>query len=356
MTLSSIEYIVRWEKMDNESISIMVVEDNTADVLLIQEMLKEINNTYFKIVTTDRLNKALNQISKDDFDAILLDLGLVDSQGIETFRMVKQQSPELPVIILSGRDDEDFATEAVKEGAQDYLVKGQVDGRLMARSIRYAIERKHAEEKLKKALKEKELLIKEIHHRVKNNLMMISGLLNLQSQYIHDQDDLQLFRESQFRANSMALIHERLYKSEDLKSIDFDIYIRKLVVDLFRTYVVNSDLLKLNIDVDDIMLDIDSAIPLGLIVNELLSNSLKHAFPDGREGEIHISFHFKDNRFFLVISDNGIGFPEDLDYRNTSTLGLRIVNLLTDQIGGEIELNRDGGTEFRISFQEEKYD
>jgi PAS domain S-box-containing protein len=216
-------------------------------------------------------------------------------------------------------------------------------------------QRKKAEEKVKQSLKEKEMLLKEIHHRVKNNLMVISSLLNLQSQYVKDQEVLGMFKETQSRARSMAIIHERLYQSEDLKTIDFGKYIRTLAMELSRTYRVSPDLVKLHINVEDVKLDINTSIPLGLIVNELVSNSMKHAFPDGRNGEIDIDFYLKDDVYSLNVCDNGIGFPEDLDFRKTESLGLQLVNTLSGQIDATVELDRSQGTDFIIKFRETEY-
>jgi PAS domain S-box-containing protein len=222
-------------------------------------------------------------------------------------------------------------------------------------SLRDISDRKKVELALRKSLEEKELLVKEIHHRVKNNLMVISSLLNLQSRYIKDKKALSMFRESQNRAKSMALIHERLYRSTDLKSIDFGDYIRTLAMDLYRTYVTEPERVKIDMNVENIMIDINTAIPLGLIINELLSNSMKHAFPGKKEGEINLEFGIKDDEHFLIIRDDGIGFPSDVDYKNTSSLGLQLVNTLTRQINGEIELDATNGTKFIIKFKEMEY-
>lgn len=229
--------------------------------------------------------------------------------------------------------------------------KGKTVALAISRDI---TERKEAEKLLKESLREKEMLLKEIHHRVKNNLMVISSLLNLQSQYIKDKEVLGIFKESQSRAKSMAMIHERLYRSSDLKRIDFGEYIKTLATDLFRTYVHDSSLIKLNMDVEDIMLDINTAVPLGLIVNELVSNSMKHAFPDKMEGKIEVDFKHKGSNFLLSVSDNGVGLPEDVDFKNTESLGLQLVNSLVNQIDGEINLNKEKGTEFTIIFREYK--
>ena len=236
--------------------------------------------------------------------------------------------------------------------------------------IQDVTDRKRAEEQLKESLNEKDILLREIHHRVKNNLMVISSLLSLQSRYIKDKNALNIFKESQSRARSMALIHEKLYSSDDLKRINFGEYIQTLTADLFYTYVTDPGLIKLNMDVDDVMLDINTAVPLGLIVNELVSNSMKHAFPAlyGSEladnvnirqnkilNEINVNFKSECDDFILIVKDNGIGFPEKLNFRNTDSLGLRLVNSLTDQIHGSIDLKADNGTEFKITFKENEY-
>jgi len=211
---------------------------------------------------------------------------------------------------------------------------------------------KETQIKLEQALQDKEMLMKEIYHRVKNNLMVISSLLNLQSRYIKDEEARVMFKESQERAQSMAMIHERLYRSADLKHINFGDYIRKLANDLFRTYVADPSRIKLELDVEDVMIDINIAIPLGLMVNELISNSIKHAFPGERSGEIRVKFKEIDNNCVFEVSDNGVGFPPDFDPEKADSLGLQLVNSLTQQIGGELELERDHGTDFRITFQQ----
>jgi len=217
---------------------------------------------------------------------------------------------------------------------------------------------KKAEKKIEKSLKEKEMLLQEIHHRVKNNLMVISSLLNLQSNYIKDKDDLELFRESQTRAKSMALIHERLYKSGDLKSIDFGEYLLTLTNDLFHSYISDPTQIALSIEVENIFVDINTAIPLGLIVNELVSNVLKYAFPKDQKGTINIKFGkfgSVDKQLTLIIADDGVGFSEDIDFENTKTLGLQLVNTLVNQLDCRIELDSTSGTKFIITFSEELF-
>ena len=212
-------------------------------------------------------------------------------------------------------------------------------------------ERWLAEQRIKASLGEKEVLLKEINHRVKNNLQLISSLLSLQSGRIVEEEAREGFKESQNRVSSMALIHEKLYESEDLARIDFVEYIRHLAPNLFHAYGVDSDAIKLKLSVDEVALGVDTAIPCGLIINELISNSLKHAFPGGRKGEISITLRSQEgDKLTLALRDNGVGLPKDLDFRNTPSLGLQLVNTLTDQLGGTIELSGNGGAEFTITF------
>lgn len=205
---------------------------------------------------------------------------------------------------------------------------------------------------LEKALEEKEMLLKEIHHRVKNNLMVISSLLSLQSRYIKDKKALAVFKESQNRAKSMALIHEKLYRSTDLKRIDFGEYIRTFSAELYHSIVGDPRQVKLELNVEHVMLDINTSIPLGLIVNELITNSMKYAFPPGSKGKIKIDFYPQGDYFILNVSDDGIGIPQEVDVENTKSLGLQLVNSLTEQINGQLTVNRKDPTEFKIKFQE----
>jgi len=212
-------------------------------------------------------------------------------------------------------------------------------------------ERKRAEEQIGASLQEKEILLKEIHHRVKNNLQIISSMLNLQAKSIKDSRASEMFRESQNRVRSIALIHEKLYESKNLSDLDLTDHIRSLVSYLFRSYGAHPDRIVPRVRVKDGFLGMDTAIPCGLIINELVSNSLKYAFPEGRQGEISVELlRDNDDRFTLVVSDDGVGFPKDLDFRNTATLGLQLVNTLTDQLKGSIELRSHAGTKFALTF------
>jgi two-component sensor histidine kinase len=214
-------------------------------------------------------------------------------------------------------------------------------------------EREEAEEQIKASLQEKEVLLKEVHHRVKNNMQIISSLLSLQSGYIPDESLREMFKESQNRIKSMALVHEKLYQSKDFAKIDLNEYVKTLVRDLIRSYGQKAGDIVVKIDIGTVYLGVDLALPCGLIINELVSNSLHHAFPGDRRGELHISLHSVGNTVKLVVKDNGVGIPPDIDYRDTESLGLRLVTILAeDQLHGRIELDQSEGTEFCIIFEE----
>lgn len=213
-------------------------------------------------------------------------------------------------------------------------------------------DRKHSQEQIKASLLEKEVLLKEIYHRVKNNLQVISSLLNLQSGYIKDKDDLVIFQQSQQRIASIALIHEKLYQSQDLARINFREYTQDLVVSLLTAYEVNEDAIAVGINIDEeVLLGLDTAIPCSLIIHELVSNSLKYAFSAGMNGSINIELHsIDDNNFLLKVSDDGVGLPSDFDLKKIASLGLQLVDALTYQLAGTIDIKGDNGVECQLTF------
>jgi PAS domain S-box-containing protein len=217
-------------------------------------------------------------------------------------------------------------------------------------------ERKQAEDKIQASLREKEVLLKEIHHRVKNNLQVISSLLKMQSRSITDPEILEIFQESQSRIHSMALIHEKLYQSADLARINCAEYIQNLTSHLYRCYGMTPRHIQLEVKVPQISLSLDAALPCGLIINELVSNALKYAFPDKRSGKIYIELEVNaDNCYILKVSDNGIGLPPNIDWENTRSLGLRLVRTLSQQLGATVAVDLTDGTLFSLTFIEPKY-
>ncbi len=212
-------------------------------------------------------------------------------------------------------------------------------------------ERTKAEKQLQASLAEKEIMIKEIHHRVKNNLQIISSLLTLQAEYIKDESARGYFNDSQNRVKSMAIIHEKLYQTRDFTKIDVKDYVSNLTLSLFKAYNINTNLIEVDVDISNISLDVDTAIPCGLIINELVSNALKYAFSDGRKGKVTIKLlPIEEDKLQLTVSDNGLGLPNDLETKEVQSLGLTLVHILAKQLNGSVEVISKNGTTFVVTF------
>jgi PAS domain S-box-containing protein len=214
-------------------------------------------------------------------------------------------------------------------------------------------EKKHVQQRMELSLKEKEVLLKEVHHRVKNNMQVISSILNLQSSYVSDEYALTLLKESQNRIKTMAYIHESLYQNKSFTSVNFSEYVHTLVNNIVQSYSASSEKIKLNLNVDKVTLSLDSSIPAGLIINELITNSIKHAFPGSRQGMITFNLSCENNLVFLELKDNGVGFAEGVDFENSHSLGLQLVNTLIEQIDGKFKFKsqKNEGTEVLVTFK-----
>jgi len=295
-------------------------------------------------------------------DSIIKMFGYDSNEDIRNFNIsslyknLDDRDIILKKLVKNGKLEE-YEVKMVKKNGSilNIMASATMNGETISGMTMDLTDQKKAQNQIKRSLEVKDMLLKEIHHRVKNNLMVISSLLNLQSRYIKDEASKSIFKDSQNRARSMALIHELLYQSSDLKRINFGIYINKLTNELFNVYITDPNKIKLNMDIGDIMLDINTAIPLGLIVNELVSNSMKHAFPNNKQGKIYIKFNLDNGDYSMIISDNGVGFPMDYNIQDGDSLGLKIVNSLTEQIEGEIKIEISNGTKFIIKFKEETY-
>jgi PAS domain S-box-containing protein len=259
--------------------------------------------------------------------------------------IVARRMGERQEIRARRKDGTEFPAEAS-------ISKVQVGGHAMFTVIlRDVTDRVLTEDRIRASLREKDALLKEIHHRVKNNLQVVSSLLGLQSRVVSDPETRKMFQESQNRIHSMALLHESLYQSQSLSQINFPEYIRQLAAHLFHSYGVAADRIHLRTDLDNLLLHLDAAMPCGLIINELVSNSLKYAFPDGRKGEIRIELReYADRTARLLVADNGVGLTADVDWVNTRSLGLRLVRTLAQQLNAKIEVNSSAGMEVRLAF------
>ncbi len=214
-------------------------------------------------------------------------------------------------------------------------------------------DKKEIHHQMMESIHEKEILLQEVHHRVKNNLQVISSILNLQSSYVKDENSLKILRESQNRIKSMSFIHESLYHTRDFSRIEFSDYIKALTSNLIHSYSIGMSTIQLKTDFTQVYLSLDQAIPCGLMVNELISNALKYAFPNDQNGEIQLSLKEKDDRIHLGISDNGVGLPEDLDVENSESLGLQLVYTLADQLEADIKVTSEKGTNYLITFEKD---
>jgi PAS domain S-box-containing protein len=254
--------------------------------------------------------------------------------GVEEFNLLRKDGAILPVLI----------------NTVPVVIDNKVVGRRGVVTDISSI--KFAEEKIKSSLKEKEILLREIHHRVKNNLQVIISMLRLQTKNIADAKTIEVFREAQNRVNSMSLVHDKLYKADDFSRIDLVEYVNDLVASIKKSYFVNNNEISIRCNVDNFTLNIDSSIPLGLMINELLTNCLKYAFPS-KKGEIVITIKKTNtNKILLSVKDNGVGIKENVDFENASSLGLRLVNMLVTQLNGDLRVTSDNGTEFIVIFQE----
>jgi two-component sensor histidine kinase len=327
---------------------ILLVEDDNNDELLLREMLNASGYLHFTLTVAARLSEARAAMAAKEFDIILCDLSLPDGRGLDAVEMLRAAVPAPPIVVLTGLKDEAMAIAAIQAGAQDYLVKDTTGAELLVRTLRYALERARIQEHLRVALAEKEILLKEIHHRVKNNMQIISSLLSLQALQADDPKVQAMFEESQNRISTMGLIQQRLYHSGDLARIDLPDYLQNLVSMVLQSHSTGARI-DADVDVDSLLLGLDIAIPLGLITNELLTNSLKHAFAGRAKGNVQVALHAAaGGRGELTVANDG---REDAPTKTKPTgLGLKLVEMLVGQIKGTFAVERGHGMRYTIRF------
>ncbi len=347
------------QKNGREKIRLLLIEDDPSDAALLRLMLSEAGFSV-DLETAGTAADGAAHLKNNEFDIVLLDLGLPDTNGIETFYRISKAAGSVPILVLSGNEDEHQALDAVKAGAQDYLIKSAINGSALDRCIRYAIERKKTESALREKeqslqhlIREKDGLLREIHHRIKNNLQLVVSLLNLQAGLLTDPAARTALKESRQRVRTISLIHEQLYRTENRGRVGLYRYLQSLISNIASSFGEKGSRVVIEWDLEEVELPLGKAVPLGLLVNELLTNAIQHAFPDGRPGKIRVSLSRPpDGGIVLAVADDGVGIPAGLDFRKTETLGLQIVTLLAEQLDGRIDLVSEGGTRFRIEFEE----
>jgi two-component sensor histidine kinase len=337
-----------------------MVDDSPGDRRLCRVLLEESLGSGLEFWEESAALPGLDTCRAVGPDCILLDYKLPDMDGLEFLIRLQSEgaaaAPNFAVVMLTGLADEQVAIRAMKAGAQDYLFKDRITSESLLSAIEKASEKvgliralKSERDRMAAALAEKEVLLKEVHHRVKNNLQVIASLLRLQADACSDRALADVLRESQNRVESMALVHEQLYDTEDLHEVDIARHASLLLTNLFHSFGINPARISGRVSLDPMLLAVNRAIPAGLILNELISNAIKHAFPDGRSGSLWVEGGTDRGQVLLSVGDDGVGMPEDC-VRHPKSLGLEIVNILTRQLKGALEMVQDHGTTFRISF------
>jgi two-component sensor histidine kinase len=323
-----------------------------------------------RVVNADEMRAAL---AKQPWDLIIADYRLSKFDAPSALSLLQESGHDIPFIVVSGALGEELAVAMMRAGAQDYLLRDDLArlppvverelrdvrarrGRELAEQALNVSEERVSEqeatlERQTTLLQQRDTMLREIHHRVKNNMQVMSSLLSLQSRTASNPETTRMLGENQNRIQSMALLHEILYQSDDLALVDFAKYVRRMVDHLFRSYGVDNRQIRLHIEMDAVGLELDDALPCGLLISEVISNSLKHGFPDGREGEVRILLRRTSTaKVALVLSDNGVGLPPDMDWMTSRSLGLRLVRALAQQLRANLDIRSQGGTEVKLVF------
>ena len=349
------------EQVVHHDITILFVEDN--------DIIRHLYNRLISIrvreiyVASDG-NEGLEFYRKYKPDLVITDISMPNMDGLTMIKLMKEIEPDLKVIVMSAYSIKEYFLMAIDLGVTGYLIK-PVDAKklnaliedqanyilLKRESAEKEQKRRQAEEQVRKSLIEKDILLKEVHHRVKNNMQIISSILKMQERLISDPGLKSVLQESQNRIRSMALVHEDLYRNESFSDIKFSNYAKSLSNNLLRSYSDQQGKIRFVYEIEDVSLPLDVGIPCGLILNELISNAFKYAFEGRDEGTIRIGLALADDgKFHFEISDDGIGIDRTFNIENAKSMGLKIVNKLVQQIDGTIESDLSHGTRFIIKF------
>jgi two-component sensor histidine kinase/CheY-like chemotaxis protein len=340
---------------------VVMVDDSAAERKLCRLLLDEAHGSRLEFFEADTALGGLETVRTMPPDCILLDYRLPDMTGLDFLARLNQDFASPPaVVMLTGVTSEQVAVEAMKAGAQDYLVKDRITSESLGMAIQKATQKvglMHAlqaeRDRLARSLAEKEVLLQEVHHRVKNNLQVVASLLRLQADGFDGQPAAEALRESQLRVESMAMIHEQLYESGDLRHVNLAEHAALLLNNLLNAYGVDTRRISGQVVMEPLVLGVDQAIPAGLILNELTSNALKDAFPGGRSGQIVVAGGLTGGCIEMTVRNNGVELPPDFDPSKSKSLGLRIVQILSRQLKGSLGFERGAnktGTTFRVSF------
>jgi two-component sensor histidine kinase len=339
--------------MTSKPIRVLLVDDDEDDYVITRDLMALVTSPTCVLEWRGTYDAGLAAVLENRHDVYLVDFGLGAHNGIELVRAAAQNDVTGPVLLLTAHDDSDLDVRAASAGATDYLVKGQMTASVLGRAIRYALARHESSEALRRGAREKTVMLQEIHHRVKNNLQMISSLFNFQMEHLQSEETRAILRTTQTRVHSIALIHEKLYQSPLLSSVDMGEYARGLVAMLMQTH---DRRVSTAVHAADIVLSVDLGLPCGLILSELVTNALKHAFPEGareaaRSPAITIDLRRTGGGFALSVADNGVGLCEPMDTASTKSLGMRLVGMFVEQLDGTLVSSSDaGGTRCTVTF------
>jgi len=340
---------------------ILIVDDSLADRKLCRILLEEAGDPALEFLETSDGASGLKACQDLSPDCLLIDYRLADMTGLEFLEQLpgESQNDRFAIVMLTGKGSGEVAAAALKAGAHEYIMKDHLTGEALRLTIEKATTRRDLIRSLKaerdrfsELLIEKEVLLKEVHHRVKNNLAVIASLMSLQADNCRNEEIVAALRASQHRVESMALIHQQLYSTEDLGRVDLAQHIKLLVTSLFHSYGVDPARVSWSVAMEHLELGLDQAIPIGLILGELISNVLKHGFPEQRTGSLLIEVARRFGQVELTVSDDGVGVPEEIDFSTPKSLGMQIVKILTRQLKGAFDIADRRRPTFKISFPE----
>lgn len=340
---------------NSKPLNVLLIEDNMADYVLVREAIASMPYQNLQLQWAENFDDGLKRLLSGDYDVCLLDYRLGPDDGLDLLSAAVNQGCTTPIIFLTGYDDYQVDLEAMRRGAVDYVPKSSLNPSLLERAIRYALAHWRSTQRLQESLREKDVLLVEIHHRVKNNLQIISSMLKLQGRRIQNDEARSVLDRCCDRVRSMALIHDKLYHSKNVSAIDFGEFLPELANDLLHSHGIHPGRISLKLECKRALLTLESAVPCGLIVNELISNAFKHAFPQDRKGEILLKFEeIAGNRLQLIVADNGVGASEQQVYAPGGKLGLELVRSFVRQLSGELEEDYSSGARFSVTFHDHK--